>query len=563
MIKVFLSYSREYQTIAESLAHRLARDGDIVTKLDSWNLRPEDPWQTSIEDLLDECDCCVLLVTDEPGPWQHEEMRHALEQRQAAGSIRVIGLLVDAPPSFEQLPSFLSQEATVRMADPACDAEAVERLLSKVRSATTAVKFDEEERAQPPRVRISYDVEFGDTAKKVELPFTILPIANYAPPTGDLPTLPRKTVQIDSANFDEVMKSLKPALKINTETKVADGDDDLAIELKFTSMNDFSPSGIAKNLPELRRLLGQRNKLKELISSLADSKQKEVLSAIVDDLLADRTIPYPVTDQVQFSVSAPPSVQVSSWYTLDTWVHTIEQRHEVLALASESQNSEGFQIKSKGPIRLARGTVLNVDLRLPDFEIPDAADTIVWDGEIGSANFCFYVPAKVPSGRYPGTVVFSLDQLQIARVHFVLNVGGRSERETQLEARQYRHRTAFASYSSEDRDEVLARIQGMQKVLPDLDVFVDVHALRSGMKWENRMAEEIRSRDVFYLFWSLAASSSQWVEKEWRTAIRFRGLDFIDPVPLVSPDAVRPPAELASQLHFNDWVLAFMRGSRD
>ncbi len=37
-----------------------------------------------------------------------------------------------------------------------------------------------------------------------------------------------------------------------------------------------------------------------------------------------------------------------------------------------------------------------------------------------------------------------------------------------------------------------------------------------------------------------------------------RGLEFIDPVPLVSPDKVKPPPELAGQLHFNDWVLAYM-----
>jgi hypothetical protein len=32
-------------------------------------------------------------------------------------------------------------------------------------------------------------------------------------------------------------------------------------------------------------------------------------------------------------------------------------------------------------------------------------------------------------------------------------------------------------------------------------------------------------------------------------------LDYISPVPLVSPSAVPPPQELAS-LHFNDWTLS-------
>ena len=64
---------------------------------------------------------------------------------------------------------------------------------------------------------------------------------------------------------------------------------------------------------------------------------------------------------------------------------------------------------------------------------------------------------------------------------------------------------------------------------------------------------------MFYLFWSKAASDSEWVEKEWRTALRFRGIDYIDPVPLISPKDVPPPEELGDELHFNDWVLAHMR----
>jgi hypothetical protein len=64
-----------------------------------------------------------------------------------------------------------------------------------------------------------------------------------------------------------------------------------------------------------------------------------------------------------------------------------------------------------------------------------------------------------------------------------------------------------------------------------------------------------------YLFWSEAASRSQWVEWEWRCGFQERGIDFIDPCPLVSPDSVPPPKELADQLHFNDWVLAYMRNA--
>jgi len=41
-----------------------------------------------------------------------------------------------------------------------------------------------------------------------------------------------------------------------------------------------------------------------------------------------------------------------------------------------------------------------------------------------------------------------------------------------------RHRHAFASYAGEDRVEVLKRVQGIQKAVPTLEVFVDVLKLR-------------------------------------------------------------------------------------
>jgi hypothetical protein len=94
-----------------------------------------------------------------------------------------------------------------------------------------------------------------------------------------------------------------------------------------------------------------------------------------------------------------------------------------------------------------------------------------------------------------------------------------------------------------------------------LDVFYAPQSLRSGEKWRSRLAEEIERRDVFYLFWSRAAKESVWVEWEWRHALKVRGADYIDPVPLASPRQVPPPEELAD-LHFNDWMLAWLSGSR-
>jgi hypothetical protein len=53
------------------------------------------------------------------------------------------------------------------------------------------------------------------------------------------------------------------------------------------------------------------------------------------------------------------------------------------------------------------------------------------------------------------------------------------------------------------------------------------------------------------------------LSREWRCGLAERGIDVIDPVPLVPPDKVPPPRELAEHLHFNDWVLAYVSGTKN
>jgi TIR domain len=183
-------------------------------------------------------------------------------------------------------------------------------------------------------------------------------------------------------------------------------------------------------------------------------------------------------------------------------------------------------------------------------------DTIEWLGEISHTAFRVTVPARIAAGPVSGTLAVLVNQIRINRIEFVLEIGSTVSGLRRVRTHERQVRKAFASYASDDRDEAMGRIQGMQKIAPELDVFIDVLSLRSGEQWRESLKQEIVRRDVFYLFWSLAASQSDMVNFEWRYALDQRGLDFIDPVPLQPPTVVPPPAELA-HLHFSDWTLGF------
>jgi hypothetical protein len=218
-----------------------------------------------------------------------------------------------------------------------------------------------------------------------------------------------------------------------------------------------------------------------------------------------------------------------------------------------------MQMQSRGPALIVRGTRLAILVCLHEVAFEQSEEAILWTGDIANVTFAARANVNASLGPKPGTVMIYAEGIQIARINFVVEIGSAANEASTLIEDGQRLRSAFASYASADRNAVLARVQGIHKVAPDLDIFLDVVKLRSGQDWAVQISREIESREIFYLFWSENAKKSEWVEKEWKYALASRGLNFIDPVPLVSPDEVPPPPELAAK-HFDDWQLAYMRG---
>jgi hypothetical protein len=266
-------------------------------------------------------------------------------------------------------------------------------------------------------------------------------------------------------------------------------------------------------------------------------------------------------DVVHFTVVCPEIVQPASWFLLDAWAHLDNQRREVVRRARAAARTREIAVRSKGPVQLPGECVLSVRLQIEGMAVETPEDTILWRGEVANASFVVKVPEDAAEGRRRGEVAIWANGLLRTRLYFELSVRATSRATTSLMREARLPTKAFASYASSDREEVLKRIQGMRKVAPGMDVVVDVVRLHSGEHWETRLRQEILSSDVLYLFWSQAASRSRHVRREWQCALTERGLDFIDPVPLVPPEDAPPPPELAAK-HFNDWELAYIRAEQ-
>ena len=266
-------------------------------------------------------------------------------------------------------------------------------------------------------------------------------------------------------------------------------------------------------------------------------------------------------DNVHFTITAPPKVKPRSSFVVDLWAHLEEEQKKVIEQAMMMADEEDLTIRSVGPKRISRGTELTAELSIEDMDIQEPSQTILWEGEIGNANYAVKAPEGIELGSKQGSAKIFIDGLRIAVINFVIHVSDSPAEEgvMKIPGEEHRIETAFASYARLDRDKVLPRIQGIQKALPSLNIFLDIMSLRSGQDWEKEIRNIIPIRDVFYLFWSENAQKSHWVEVEWRCALETRGIDFIDPIPLTSPEVCPPPLELATK-HFDDWTLAFQRG---
>lgn len=135
-------------------------------------------------------------------------------------------------------------------------------------------------RNRAPRVQIEYDVELYGAEKKIQLPFVMGVLADLSgKPADPLPAVAdRKFLEIDVDNFDERQKSMKPRAAFQVPNTLT-GEGNLAVDITFESMDDFSPAAVAKKVGALNNLLEARTQLANLMTYMDGKSGAEDLIA--------------------------------------------------------------------------------------------------------------------------------------------------------------------------------------------------------------------------------------------------------------------------------------------
>ena len=140
------------------------------------------------------------------------------------------------------------------------------------------------------RVKVSI-LPSSNAQEDIELDYRILLTGDYSKSAPgehkDGPQLMDRRLRTISnkKGFQSVMKELKPTLKMKNIKDQISGEDDRsleAFELSFETMKDFHPDQIAQKVPALRKLLEQRERLKQFKMDVRSSPElKKTLEKVL------------------------------------------------------------------------------------------------------------------------------------------------------------------------------------------------------------------------------------------------------------------------------------------
>ena len=261
----------------------------------------------------------------------------------------------------------------------------------------------------------------------------------------------------------------------------------------------------------------------------------------------ERDRPRGAMSGVMFSIAAPLYVAAGDSFSLDVWAHAEKDLAKVV---------DGVATRAAESAPPSSGSAVQARLHIDGLEVACPDQSLSWLDGMGRSRFGVTTKPDAASGGRAGVVSIHSSGLQLARVRFLVQIGAVTQALEIIPSRQERHHRAFACFAPEDRARVHEQMKAFEKISPGVEVFLEAPALRAQRDGLSRFLEMVSSVDVFYLFWSRESAASNQVKREWRYALRLRGIDFIDAILLDSPEVAPPPPELAT-LHDGDWRAAY------
>lgn len=281
----------------------------------------------------------------------------------------------------------------------------------------------------------------------------------------------------------------------------------------------------------------------------------------------------PLDEDVQFTVYRPQQIAEDRWYPLLAFAHRSDRpaedpaaAHPIEEVRKQAVTLLGAQLAGYRHVTtdstraIPRAGELSLVPEMEGVQFNPERAVFRWQQSVHRADFQIKAtPGLVPRTARGQLTVFC-GPFIVADIPLSIEVRDIVENiDIQKAGESRRYRQIFASYSHDDR-EIVEQFEAFAESFGDR-YLRDVRALRAGQVWSDAIRDLIERADVFQLFWSWNALSSQYVKQEWEFALGLQRSGFVRPVywedPLPST-ADSPPAPLR-QLHFHKIKSTFLR----
>ncbi|NOK86069.1 MAG: hypothetical protein GFH27_549397n17 [Chloroflexi bacterium AL-W] len=255
--------------------------------------------------------------------------------------------------------------------------------------------------------------------------------------------------------------------------------------------------------------------------------------------------PSATAEWVEVTVYSPEQVQPEQSFLLTAFAHLAEQAEAIAALIRESDPDAVRQGGKTLSAPLERGSVLQCQLSIENWEVDEPVQSLVWLGRPASVEYVVKVPAQA-KGKAFGRLLIIGATGPLGRISFNLSLGQDTSSFVQTDARIF-HQT-YLSFAAQD-EAFITQLQptlqstgwkwmpitpGPSQLLPD---------------WEAATIPLIRQCELFVLFWSESANDCERVAMEWQVALGSR-LSDTDGLPdimaiQINESSPKAPPELA------------------
>ena len=332
--------------------------------------------------------------------------------------------------------------------------------------------------------------------------------------------------------------------------------------LKYERVNSFreGKSSVSSSGPIVQTVGRARGTLRNKILKIDDSEShanttsKRTMSSLGHNKRKSR--PPLQIDSVRFSAVAPNKIAAGKYMKINILMYEDKFRYVVDSLLGLYK--QNYKEAQSGYHFVEHNALIKVVLDSNDAEIDEKIIKQVWGGKYLNFEFVAKIPKDFSEEQILISAKIYINDVIVTKLKLILDCKAKVKHNIII--KRFDFKSAFVSYASKDRGRVASIIQGIKTVRPDMKIFFDVESIQRGQKWKEVLEYEIAHCDILFLFWSKNARESEWVDKEWRYALKIKGDECIEPVPLDSPEECPPPFELQHK-HFNDKLLYIIKST--